>query len=93
MKTYSYFVQICDFCLLNRSLIRAIQKFKETRDSQHINQNKLNKACFQEDMVYGDFKDLTKTFNISKNPKYERDIKEVLFQWSIHLSIKNFWQY
>ena len=27
-----------------------IQKFKETRDSQHIYKNKLDKACFQHDL-------------------------------------------
>ena len=32
-----------------------IQKFKETDDSQYIYQNKLDKACFQHDMAYGDF--------------------------------------
>ena len=37
-----------------------IQKFKETGDSRYIYQNKLDKACFQHDMAYGDFKDLTK---------------------------------
>ena len=36
---------------------QRIQKFKETGDSRHINQNKLDKACFQQDMAYGDFKD------------------------------------
>ena len=33
-----------------------IQKFKETEDPQCIYQNKLDKACFQHDMAYGDFK-------------------------------------
>ena len=58
-----------------------IQKFKETGDSRYIYQNELDKACFQHDMAYGDFKDLTrrtasdkilcnKAFNIAKNPKY-----------------------
>ena len=32
-----------------------IQKFKETGDSQYIYQNKLDRACFQYGMVYGDF--------------------------------------
>ena len=60
----------------------AMQKFKETGDSRYIYQNDLDKACFQNDMAYGDFKDLpTKTasdkmlcdkaFNIIKNPKYD----------------------
>ena len=34
------------------------QKFKETGDSRCIYQNKLDKACLQYDMVYGEFKDL-----------------------------------
>ena len=59
-----------------------IQKFKETGDLRCIYQNKLDKACFQHDMAYGDFKDLTRTtasdkilrdkaFNIAKNPTYD----------------------
>ena len=35
-----------------------IKKFKETGDSRYIYQNELDKACFQHDMAYGDFKDL-----------------------------------
>ena len=60
-----------------------IKKFKETGDTDHIYKNKLDKACFQHDMAYGDFKDLArwtafdkvlrdKAFNIAKNPKYGR---------------------
>ena len=60
-----------------------IQKFNETGGSQYIYQNELDKACFQHDMAYGDFKDLTRrtasdkilrdeAFNIAKNPKYDR---------------------
>ena len=59
-----------------------IQKFKETRDTDFIYKNELDKACFQHDMAYGDFKNLTKrtaadnvlrdkAFNIAKNPKYD----------------------
>ena len=59
-----------------------IQKFKETEDSRYIYKNELDKACFQHDMTYGDFKDLAKrtasdkvlrdkAFNIAKNPKYD----------------------
>ena len=58
-----------------------IRKFKETGDSRYIYQNELDKAGFQHDMAYGDFKDLTrrtasdkilhdKAFNIAKNLKY-----------------------
>ena len=35
-----------------------IQKFKETGDTSYIYKNELDKACFQHDMTYGDFKDL-----------------------------------
>ena len=59
-----------------------IQKLKETGDSQCIYQDELDKACFQHDMAYRDFKDLTrrttsdkilrdKAFSIAKNPKYD----------------------
>ena len=34
-----------------------IKKFKETRNSRYIHQNELDKACFQHDMGYEDFKD------------------------------------
>ena len=58
-----------------------IQKFKETGDTSYIYKNELDKACFQHDMAYGDFKDLArrtasdkflrdKAFNIAKNRKY-----------------------
>ena len=36
------------------------QKLKETGDSQYNYQNELEKACFQHDMGYGDFKDVTR---------------------------------
>ena len=59
-----------------------IQKFNQTGDSRYIYKNELDKACFQHDMTYGDFKDLAKrtaankikknkAFNIAKNPKYD----------------------
>ena len=37
-----------------------IRKFKETRYASYIYKNELDKACFQHDMAYGDFKDLSK---------------------------------
>ena len=60
-----------------------IQKFKETGDSRYIYKNELDKACFQHDMAYEDFKDLAKrtavdkvlrnkAFDIAKDPKYDR---------------------
>ena len=60
-----------------------IQQFKETEGSWYIYQNELVKACFQHEIAYEDFKDLTKrkafdkilrdkVFNIAKNPKFDR---------------------
>ena len=59
-----------------------IQKFKEITNSRFIYQIERGKAFFQNEMTYGDFKDLTKrtasykvlldkAFNIAKNPKYD----------------------
>ena len=59
-----------------------IRKFKETRDLWYIYQNKLDKACFQHGMAYGDFKNLPrrtaahkvlsdKAFNTAKNKKHD----------------------
>ena len=59
-----------------------IQKFNETRDTNYIYKYELDKACFEHDMDYGDFKDLArrtvsnkilkdKAFNMAKNPKYD----------------------
>ena len=72
-----------------------IQKFKQTGNSRHIYKNELDKACFQHDMVYGDFKDLKrrtaadkvlrdKTFNIAKYPKYDeyqRDLASIIYKF------------
>ena len=61
-----------------------IKKFKQTGDSRYIYRNELDKACFQRDMVHGDFKNVKKStaadkvlrdkaliFNIAKDPKYD----------------------
>ena len=75
-----------------------IHKFKQTGDSRYIYQNELDKACFQHDMTYGNFKDLTrrtpsdkilrdKAFNITKNLKYDGYNVDLL-QWSINFIIK-----
>ena len=59
-----------------------IRKFKETGDTKYIYRKELDKACFQHDMAYRDFKDLKKrtaadkvlrdkAFNIAKDPRYD----------------------
>ena len=37
---------------------KRIEKFTEMVDSQYFYQKELDKACFQDDMAYGEFKDL-----------------------------------
>ena len=75
-----------------------IQKFKETGDSRYIYQNELDKACFQHDIAYGDFKVLKEEQLLIKYcvirhlilPKISNmtDINADLLQWSIHFLIK-----
>ena len=59
-----------------------IQIFKETGDTSYIYKNELDKTCFQHDMAYRDFKDLTKrtaadkvlrdkAFKIASDQKYD----------------------
>ena len=71
------------------------RKKKETGDSRYIYQNELDKACFQHDMAYEDFKYLArrtasdeilhdKAFNIAKNPKYDgyqRGLSSIVYKF------------
>ena len=61
---------------------KRTEAFKETGDTKYTYWNELDKACFQHNMTYGDFKALAKrtasdkvlrdkAFNIAKNPKYD----------------------
>ena len=43
-----------------------IQNFKGTGDSGYTYKNELDKACFQHDTAYVDFKDLAKTTALDK---------------------------
>ena len=72
-----------------------IQKFKETGDTSYIYKNELDKACFQHDVAYGDFKDLPKrtaadkvlrdkTFKIASVQKYDgyqRGLASMLYKF------------
>ena len=72
-----------------------IQKFNETGDRKYIYKNELDKACFQDDMNYGDFKDLTKraasdkvlrekAFKIASNQKfdgYQRGLASMVYKF------------
>ena len=59
-----------------------IKKFKQTGDTRYIYRNELDKACFQHDSAYADYKDLInrtksdsvlrdKAYNIAGNPEYD----------------------
>ena len=61
---------------------QRIQKFMQTGDINYIYKNEFDKASFQHDMAYGDFKVLKrrtqsdkvlkdKAFAITSNPKYD----------------------
>ena len=61
---------------------KRIEKFNETGDTDNIYKNEVDKACFQHDMAYGDFKDFKKrtiadkvlrdkAFKIASNQKYD----------------------
>ena len=60
-----------------------IKKFMKSGNTDFIYKNKLDKACFQHDMAYGNSKDLVKrpqsdkvlrdkAFKIASDPKYDR---------------------
>ena len=79
LKQHKFAYSLCGPFTKNKERIR---KFKETRNSRYIYKNELNKACFQYDIDYEDFKDLAKrtasdkvlrykAFNIAKDIKYD----------------------
>ena len=77
-----------------------IQKFKETGDTKYIYRNESDKACFQHDMAYGDFKDLARRTASNKvlrdlilhlillKIQNMIDIKEDWLLWFINFLIK-----
>ena len=48
--------EFTNHCGLFNKNKETTQKFKETGDSGHIYQNEVDKACFQHDIAYGNFK-------------------------------------
>ena len=72
-----------------------IQKFKETGDTSYIYKNELDKASFQHDMDYGDFKDLKRrkfsdkvlrdkafnTANTTKYDSYQRGLASMVYKF------------
>ena len=92
----------CGLFTKNKEIIK---KIKETGDSRYNFQNELDKACFQHDMVSGDFNDLNKrtaadkvlhdeAFKIDKNPKYDECQQGLVSMFNNFFLIKNFrWCY
>ena len=74
---------------------KKINTFKETGDSRYVYQNELDKACFQHDMAYEDFKNLNRrtdaakilhdnSSNIVKDPKcdgYQRGLASMVYRF------------
>ena len=72
-----------------------VQRFKETGDTSYIYKNELDKACFQHDTAYEDFKDLAKrtiadkvlrdkAFKIASDQKYhgyQRRLVSMVYQF------------
>ena len=78
LKHPGFTYSVCEAFTKNKERIR---NFKETGNTKHIYRNELDKAGFQHDMAYGNFKDLAKrttsdnflsdkAFDIAKNSKY-----------------------
>ena len=77
------------------------KSLKNSLDSRYIYRNELDKACFQHDMAYGNFKDLArrtaadkvlrdKTFNIAKDPKfdgYQRGMASMVYKFFDKMAI------
>ena len=76
-----------------------IQKFMKIKDSRYIYKNELDKACFQHDLAYGDFKDLAKRTASDKVSRVKllillkienmMDMTEVLLLWFLNFLIKS----
>ena len=79
LKQPGFTYSACDRFTKNKE---RIPKFMQTGDTNYIYKNDLEKACFQHDMAYGKYKDLTKrtqsdkvlrdkAFIIASNPNYD----------------------
>ena len=80
LRQSEFFYNACGPFTKNKE---RISKIKERGDSTYLYQNELDKDCFQQDLIYGGFKDLPKrtgsdevlcdkAFDIAKNLKLDR---------------------
>ena len=64
-----------------------IEKFMQTGDTNYIYKNDLDKSCFQYDMAYGIYKDLTKrtqsdkVLRDKKYDDYQTGLASRVFKW------------
>ena len=79
-----------------------IQKLMQAGNTNAIYKSNLDKACFQHDMTYGKYKDLTKrtqsdkvlrdkAFEIASNPKYdgyERGLASMVYKFFVKNLLK-----
>ena len=79
LKQHGFTCSACGPFIKNKE---RIQNFLEIQDTRYIYRNELDKACFEHDMAYGDFKDLKrrtqsdkvlkdKALKIASNPIYD----------------------
>ena len=71
-----------------------MEKFKETGDSQHSYQKKLDKTCYQLHIAYGNLKDLPRKqvlikycmikhlilLKIRKNDRYQKGLASIVYK-------------
>ena len=95
----------CSACEPPTKTKEKTQKFKETGKSRYIYRNKQDKACFQHDKAYGDFKDVfrktgsdkllcDKSFNTAKNPEcdgYQRSLALTVYKFFYEKSGTHIW--
>ena len=67
LKQRGFKYSVCGLFTKNKE---RIQNFKETGDLRYIYRNVRDKACFQHDMAYGDFKDLARGTTADKALKH-----------------------
>ena len=85
----------CNACGPFNKNKERIEKFIQTGNTDFINRNELDKACFEHDMAYGKSKDLVKRtqsdkvlkdkeFKIASNPKYhdyQRGLASIVYKF------------
>ena len=92
LKQPSFTYRACSPFTINKE---RIEKFMQTGNADYIYKNDLDKACFQHDMAYGEFKDLAirtqsdkflrdKALEIASNPKYDgyqRELVSIVYKF------------